>query len=99
MKSHRYALRRLFAGAALGVLLAAVGGLPVAIAQSDATKPNTIRPEIAAPLKAAEELAAAKKFQEALAKMREADAVAERTPYETYVIERTRGVIAANAGD
>lgn len=99
MKRLRSSLRTLAFGAALGVMLAAAGSPSVAQAPTDAPKPNTIRPEIAAPVKAADELSAAKKFPEALAKLREADAVAERTPYETYVIERTRGVIAANAGD
>jgi len=99
MNRHRQSWRGVLFGAALMVLVPAIGGVSVALAQSEAPKPNTIRPEIAAPVKAAEELMAAKKFPEALAKLREADGVADRTPYENYVIDRTRGIAAANAGD
>lgn len=100
MNCHCQALRTLISRTAFAALfaVAALGADP-AHAQPAEPKPNTIRPEIATPLKAAEELAAAKKYPEALAKLREADAIPERTPFETYVIERTRGVTAANAGD
>ena len=60
---------------------------------------NTVRPEVGKPLQAAESLFKAKKYREALAKVAEADAVAGKTPYETYVIQRTKGSIAAAAGD
>jgi tetratricopeptide (TPR) repeat protein len=101
MKCHpRQYWRNRYICAAFAALTAMAGVLPsTSLAQTPETKPNTIRPEVAAPVKAAEELMAAKKFQEALAKLREADAVADRTPFEIYVIERTRGVAAVNAGD
>lgn len=60
---------------------------------------NTVRPEVGKPLQAADALYKAKKHREALAKVAEADAVAGKTPYENYVIQRTRGSIAAAAGD
>ncbi len=58
-----------------------------------------MRPEVGKPLQAAESLYKSKKYKDALAKVAEADAVAGKTPYESYVIQRTRGSIAAAAGD
>jgi hypothetical protein len=60
---------------------------------------STVRPEVGTPLKAADSLFKAKKYREALAKVAEADAAANKTPYETYVILRTKGSIAAAAGE
>jgi len=60
---------------------------------------NTVRPEVGKPLQAAESLYKSKKYKDALAKVAEADAVAAKTPYETYMVQRTRGSIAAAAGD
>jgi hypothetical protein len=60
---------------------------------------NTVRPEVGKPLQAAESLYKAKKHREALAKVAEAEAVAGRTAYENYIIQRTRGSIAAAAGE
>lgn len=59
----------------------------------------TVRAEIGTPLKAAQELVKAKKFKEALAKVREADGIADKTPYETFVLEETRGFILMKTGD
>jgi len=72
---------------------------PRASAPAGEPKPETVRPEIGKLLQAVDELITAKKFQEALVRLREADAIANRTPYETYAIERTRGVAAISAGD
>ncbi len=60
---------------------------------------NTVRPEVGKPLQAAEALYKASKHREALAKVAEADAVSGKTAYESYLIQRTRGSIAAAAGD
>jgi hypothetical protein len=60
---------------------------------------NTVRPQIGKPLQAAESLYRAHKYRDALAKVSEADAVADKTAYETYLIQRTRGSIAGAAGD
>ena len=75
---------------AAGFLLAHTGS---AVAQ------NTVRPEVGKPLQAAESLFKAKKYRDALAKVAQADAAAGKTAYETYMIQRTRGSIAAAAGD
>lgn len=60
---------------------------------------QTVRPEVGKPIQAAIELIKTKKGKEALAKVREAQAVGERTPYENYLVERVLGQAAATAGD
>ena len=80
-------------GAAVAALLAAsfvAGG--AAIAQS-------LRPEIGKPLQAAQELIKAQRYLEALAKVREAEAVGARNAEETFLIERMRIAAASGAGD
>jgi len=60
---------------------------------------SPFRPEIVAPLKTAEELIRAGKFGEALAKIREAEAIPDRTATENVAIERMRAIAASGAGD
>jgi hypothetical protein len=78
--------------AVLALLLA--GGLAAHSQQKE-----TIRPEVGKPLQAAQELLKAQKPKEALAKVQEADAVANKTPFESYLVERVRASAAAGAGD
>jgi hypothetical protein len=58
-----------------------------------------IRPEVGRPLQQAGELLKAGKAREALAKVREADAVAGKSNAEQPMIERMRGAAAPRAGD
>jgi hypothetical protein len=58
-----------------------------------------VRPEIGKPLQAAQDLVKSSRFKEALAKIREADAIGGKSGYETYLVERMRGSAAAGAGD
>lgn len=60
---------------------------------------ETVRPEVGKPMQAAQELMRAGKYKDALARLREAEAVPGRTPYETYLLDRMRGSAAAGAGD
>jgi len=60
---------------------------------------QAVRPEVGRPLQAAQELVRAQRFREALAKVREADAVPNKTPGETSLIERMRLAAASGAGD
>jgi hypothetical protein len=60
---------------------------------------NTVRPEIGKPIQAAIDFVKAKKGKEALAKVRETDAIADKTPYETFVIQEVLGQAAAMAGE
>ena len=51
------------------------------------------------PLQAVPELIKTRKFEEALGKLREADAVANKSAYDVYVIDQMRASAAAGAGD
>src|SRR5712671_305121 len=70
-----------------------------ALAQEPGAGAQTVRPEVGKPIQAAIELIKAKKGKEAIAKVREAQAVGDRTPYENYLVERVLGQAAATAGD
>jgi hypothetical protein len=76
-------------------VLAVLLGLFVvlAIAPAGAAVPATARPAVAKPVLEAEKLLKEKKFKEALQRLRAADAVPDKTPYERYVIEGTRAAI------
>ncbi|MBQ1762606.1 MAG: hypothetical protein IIZ92_06865, partial [Aquincola sp.] len=58
-----------------------------------------LRPEIGKPLQQAGELLKAGKAKEALAKVREADAVGNKSAAEQLTIDRMRGAAAQRAGD
>jgi len=72
--------------------------LAVALA-STAHAADTLRPEVGKPLEQAEELMKAQKYKEALARVGEADAVPNKSGYETLVLEQVRGAAAAGAGE
>ena len=59
---------------------------------------EALRAEVGLPLRAAQDLMKVGKNKEALARIREAEAVANRSPYENFVIERLRGSAAAAVG-
>ena len=99
---------RLFSGRALAgfgiacavaitspVILQAVVGSP-AYAEDEA-KPGTVSPEVGKPLQAAQAAIKEKKYGEALAKVKEADAVAKKSPYEEGLIEQLRLIAAIGA--
>jgi hypothetical protein len=77
---------------ALTLALVAAGCMNVAQAQN-------VRPEVGKPLQQAGELLKAGKAREALAKVREADAVGGKTANEQFLIDRMRGSAAQRAGD
>jgi len=60
---------------------------------------EAIRAEVGKPLQQASELLKANRAKEALAKVREAEAVPNKTPAEVLTIERMRGAAAARAGE
>lgn len=86
-------LKRAAAAAAFGGLVM-LSALPVTSLAAD-----TLRPEVAKPLNAAQDLYRAHKYKDALAKIDAAAAVPNKTPYETYMIEEMRGAAAMAAGD
>jgi hypothetical protein len=80
--------------ALLFTLLVALAG--AVLAQE---KAPTVRPEVGKPLQAAIELLKQRRGKEALAQARTAQAVADKTPYESYLVTRVLGQAAAAAGD
>jgi len=63
---------------------------------------DAVRLELGKPLQAAQDLLKAGKGQDALARLREVDALvpaANRSSYENYIIERMRGAAATMTGD
>ena len=73
--------------------------LPPAAAQDEAAKAQTVRPEVGKPLQGAIDLLKSKKAKEALAMAREAQAVPNKTPYESYMVTRVIAQAAAGAGE
>jgi len=76
----------------LAVSLLLAGAIGAAQAQA-------VRPEVGKPLQQASELLRAGKAKEALAKVREADAIGGKTAAEQIMVERMRGAAAQRAGD
>lgn len=100
MNRVRNSWHALLAGAVLLALIPAVGGhTSGAVAQPAVATVESVRPEVGEPVRAAQDFINARKFAEALAAIRAADGIADRTPYENYVIDRMRGVAAAGADD
>lgn len=69
-----------------------------ALAQSK-EKPGKVGAKVGKPLKEAQELAQKGKFQDALAKVKEAQAIADKTPFETFTINEFLGYVAVNLKD
>jgi len=92
--------------ARLAVLAAAVAvafGLPIEPKQAPGIASvyaqETVRAEVGKPLQAARDLIKARKYKEALAKLREAEEVPKRTAYENFLIEQMRASAAVAAGN
>lgn len=93
-------LFRLGRGLLPGLFAAAIAAssLTLGLAQS-VHAADTVRMEVGKPLQEAQKLTAAGKHKEALAKLREADRVQAKTPFELYQIDYVRAAAAAAAGD
>jgi hypothetical protein len=90
------------AGPAIGSLLraAALGAMVLAAFPAAAlAQKATAREEVGKPVEAAELLLKQKKYQDALARLRQADAIANKTPYETYLIAATRAAVDLESGN
>lgn len=98
---------RLFTAALLGTALAfgsfaAIMAPSEAFAQKAGDKKgsgDTVRPEVGTPLQAAQELVKQKKYKEALVKVKEADAVPNKTPFEASTVLQFKVAVAQAAGD
>jgi hypothetical protein len=66
---------------------------------SSAQAQEQVRAEVGRPLQAARDLIKAQKFRDALVKLREVEAVPNRTAYENYLLEQMRASAAMQAGD
>ncbi|MDW8373930.1 MAG: hypothetical protein RMM29_09835 [Planctomycetota bacterium] len=90
-------------GAALAATLAAFLALAIeddgVRVRSARAQGETVRAEVGKPLQAARDLIKAQRFKEALAKLREVDAVPNRTEYENFLLEQMRASAASQAGD
>jgi hypothetical protein len=84
------AVKRVLVHIALAATLA-LGAVSNSFAQ------EKVRPEVGKPLQAAQDLMKSNRFKEALAKVREADAITGKTPYETYMVDSMRGSAAVGA--
>ena len=74
--------------------------LTVALLAALATQAQeAVRPDVGKPLQAAQDLIKAGKYKEALAKVRDADAVGNKNANEAYLVERMRIAAASGAGD
>ena len=76
-------------------VIAAAAALVVGAAHAQ----GGLRPDVGKPLQAAEALIKSGKYREALAKVREADAVGGKSGAETTMVERMRLAAASGAGD
>lgn len=86
----------------LGLAVAALGfsaAAPMIGLVPSAYAADTVRAEVGKPLQEAQRLASSGKNREALAKLKEADAVGGKSDFEKYQIERVRAAAAAGAGD
>ncbi|WP_342119161.1 tetratricopeptide repeat protein, partial [Pseudoduganella sp. OTU4001] len=85
----------------LGLVMAAIGFNAAApmVGLSSVAYAQTVRAEIGKPLQEAQKLAASGKNKEALAKLKDADAVGNKSELEKFQLEYTRGSIAAAAGE
>jgi len=85
----------------LGLALAALGftaATPI-IGLAPVHAAETLRAEVGKPLQAAQALMKQGKHKDALAKLREADKVPNKTANESYLIDRVRAAAASSAGD
>lgn len=81
--------------AAFGGQLSPDGRLQWNVAQAQ----EQVRAEVGRPLQAARDLIKGQKFKEALVKLREVEAVPNRTAYENFLLEQMRASAAMQAGD
>ncbi|KQZ43402.1 lipopolysaccharide assembly protein LapB [Duganella sp. Root1480D1] len=85
----------------LGLVMAAIGftaAVPM-MGVSSIAYADTVRAEVGKPLQEAQKLASSGRYKEALAKLKEADAVGGKSDLEKFQIEYTRGSAATAAGE
>ncbi|MFP4893450.1 tetratricopeptide repeat protein [Paraburkholderia sp. EG304] len=83
-------LKQALSAAVVGVVFTAAA-LPAAA--------DTLRPDVGKPLSAAQDLYRAHKYKDALARIAQAAAVPNKTPYEIYMVEEMRGATLMADGE
>jgi hypothetical protein len=83
-------------GVACAALVVAVGCIAFDVT---AQKADAVRPEVGKPLQEAQAFMRSNRHREAMNKVNEADAVANKTASESFLIQRMRGSVASAAGD
>lgn len=91
--------RMSLAAAAVAAIFGAQSFSDGGVVWSTAHAQEAVRGEIGRPLQAARDLIKSRKYSEALAKLREVDAVPNRTANENFLIEQMRASAALSAGD
>ena len=79
--------------------LSSLAAMLLLAAATTAAQAQALRPEVGKPLQAASDLLKAGKGREALAKVREAEAVGGKTAAEALVVDRMKAAAAQRAGD
>jgi hypothetical protein len=92
----RALLALIFAAGIAGATSAGAATAPDVAASQPA---NAVRPEFATPFNAAQDLVKAGKGAEALAKLKEVEALPNQTPYEKYLVTRVRAPAEYTVGD
>ena len=101
MKAHSDSLAGILATLALGVAVVGASFVPAtpAAAADDKSKGPTVSRDLAKPLKAAQDALNAKKYPDAIAKLKEAEANPKKTPYDEHIINELSAVAYARTGN
>jgi len=94
MKVNSIAKRLVLGIAAVGASAVLLTGSPVLAADKEKDK-NKVSKELAPSLKAAQEALQAKKFPDAIAKLKEAEGNPKKSPYDQHIINELAGVAYA----
>jgi hypothetical protein len=81
------------------ILLATASVGAAAIVTAAPAQAQSVRAVVGKPLNEAKSLAAAKNWKAAMAKVNEAEAVSDKTAYESKIIAQMKQYIAVNSGD
>lgn len=81
------------------IVTATVGGLGVVSVSAFAEDANALRPEVGKPLQAAQQAIQSKNYGQALARIKEAEAVSGRTAHEDGLIAQLRLIAAVGAAE
>src|SRR5882757_2195242 len=94
MKVNSFA-KRLMGVAAVGASVVLLSGNPALAADKEKDNKNKVSKELAPALKAAQEALQKKQIPEAIAKLKDAEGNAKKTPYDQHIINELAGVAYA----